>query len=822
MRLVTVLLVLLICASLASAFSLPTPSIPSPIPIPTPSLDLGIPGLNLVRSEGPWITTGLGDAVTEVPFLDHYDPRVLAPLAEMPCSPTGQFTLLPGAYDFYAQSYCLHAGAYAPGAHGNGYLNAPLKGPGATFITHILQNSVSHPEVDQHNIQLLIWALLARTPVNQLNPTLQQTAHTLLSDGEIRSLTPDPLIPDALMNQSFVNLPPAVQRALELEANLRNMFANKVADYTQIEGVAVLTGDPPPSKDDRLVPAARWSYRTDGYFVAYVPYGYPRTETQISCPAGLTVERDAAGRLVSITGPRGDKIITEYAADAPGALPGDKGVQVCPFRAIHLSAPDRLHAAGTVTFDLEGAGYTLMGLPSGKGKPVASSVAANLPDRYAWSVAHRQQVEKLLAQAAPPPPTKTPPAVRNAVTGQLVDLGNYAQALWEVLSAARAQNPQVDLLLANPAYEAWQALVIQFGQGQVAPPAPTNAQSWGTLPAFGLGLGFASGTPAAFATLTSAVYGAWTIPQYNPAGNAAQPGNTGSQRLAQSSRGANGDPPTNRNGSTPAYQESYANKDILKRGKDAMDLWAKAMALGDILTGGPVLWIAGQIGGYADPRGMLLGGGIDTIFSMAGDIGKAMGGDPPRSDYDQVATPQAVAFPPYAPGGDVSAAKVQAVNDMLAAAADLWSKLRAGQITRDRLGGAYLTGSQADIDRQGQALIDLKRQCGLAMLVLANRMEALVAITPVDQMVLNVSAADLQTKQAALGANGFGPAKLAAMQFLGLTAAELEAQRQQELALTAPQAPTNLLPAAQAYIAALREWGRMWSSPPPVQQMGGV
>ena len=820
-------MLLAVCLALAcvaaSALDLPIP-VPKP-PIPKPTIQVPIPGLDRLRSEGPWITTSLADVLTEVPFLDHYDPRVLTPLGEMPCSPTGEFLLAPGAYDFFCQSYCLHAGAYAPGAHGNGYVLAPLKGPGAQILDNLLQNSVAHPEIPQQEVQLLIWALLARTPVDKMAPSLQEAAQALLSREDLRQLQRGAaaIIPTDLVNVSFADLPEPVRRALEIENDLRTMFTNKITDYTEIAGVAVQTGDPPPSKEDREIPEGRWSFDPAGYFVAYVPVSYPETALQVSQPGGLIVERDQLGRLTSITGPRGERITTEYAGGISTTVPGDDGVQICPFRAIHLSATDRLHPAGVSTFDAANTGYTLLGLPSGRGTPVLSSAAVNLPDRYAWAVAHRAEVEQLLKTAAASAPAQVPEPVHKATLGQLSDLGNYAQALWQVLSAAAEENDQVDLLLANPAYEAWQALLIQYAQGEIEATAPGEGlRSSAPTSPFRLCLGFfGNGMPGAISTVPMAVYGRRELRPYRPSRGVATPGSTGRQRLSPSGRGLpwfKPRPRPKRNESTPNHQENHASKEVLERSKKVLDRFSKFTSFCDQLTGEAAMWIAGQIGGVADPRGHLLGGITDGIFSMAGDISQALGGDPPRPDFDQVATPQPVVYEPLPEGAGLPPEKLQAYNSMLAASTDLWSKLRAAQITRDRLGGAYLANDEPGIERQAAALINLKRQVGQAMLVLADRMEALIALTPEEtfaQMI--VSAEELQVRQDALRQAGMPTWRVESAQLLGLSEAELATLRERGLALTAGQFEGTYLEAAQGFIASLRECGLMWSTLPTAE-----
>jgi hypothetical protein len=117
----------------------------------------GIPRLSNLTDEKSAITTGLSDAVTEVPFLDDFNPEEPAPLTRLDRGPNNGFILdRPGLFELRCKSYCLHAGSYAP-RKGDGYIYAPLKGPRAKMIQRILQKSVEHPEIPQTMVQTLIW-----------------------------------------------------------------------------------------------------------------------------------------------------------------------------------------------------------------------------------------------------------------------------------------------------------------------------------------------------------------------------------------------------------------------------------------------------------------------------------------------------------------------------------------------------------------------------------------------------------------------------------------------------------------------------------------
>ena len=88
----------------------------------------------------------------------------------------GNFLEVPGHFEFSAQSYCHLAGTYPP-RKADGFLYAPLKGPRAAVISRILRESVRHPEIDQHTIQLLLWGILAKAKVVDMPAPVKSAAY---------------------------------------------------------------------------------------------------------------------------------------------------------------------------------------------------------------------------------------------------------------------------------------------------------------------------------------------------------------------------------------------------------------------------------------------------------------------------------------------------------------------------------------------------------------------------------------------------------------------------------------------------------------------
>jgi hypothetical protein len=250
---------------------------------PTPSVS------SLVEGEPP-ITTSLTDATFEVDLPTPRDP--LRPLTSLPRTASGGFLLRAGFYEMHTQSYCLKAGTHGPGA-GDGYLYAPPKGPARDAVVAIVRNSVAKPQIAQHDIQVLLWAIIARAKFEDLAGELKVVASLLLTAEQLALLnrTALDLVPGPALDSALAQTPGPIRQVLEAEARLRQMLTNPGSSFQQIESVAVLAGMAPWGAGSRQVPPGRWSKHPNGYFVRYMPRGYSYTVTQlwvpIATPPGL-------------------------------------------------------------------------------------------------------------------------------------------------------------------------------------------------------------------------------------------------------------------------------------------------------------------------------------------------------------------------------------------------------------------------------------------------------------------------------------------------------------------------------------------------------
>jgi len=241
----------------------------------------------VLRGDAP-ITTSLPDARWAVDSLDNFTPRESKrSLMQLQRTPNGGFVLQPGYYEFHDRSYCLHAGTHGPGG-GDGYIYAPPKGPAEDAVMTIVRNSVNRPNIPQHDVQVLLWAIIARSKFEDLDSHLKTTATQLLTPRQLAALnrTALDMVPGPALDAATSRMPAFVRQVFMAEAQIRQLVTQPGTSYDQLERVAVLAGMAPMGEGSRAVPSGRWSLHPDGYYIRYLPYSYTNTLVQIWVPQG--------------------------------------------------------------------------------------------------------------------------------------------------------------------------------------------------------------------------------------------------------------------------------------------------------------------------------------------------------------------------------------------------------------------------------------------------------------------------------------------------------------------------------------------------------
>jgi len=465
-----------------------------------------IPSLNdLIKGEPP-ITTSLEDAVYEVPFLDGFDPQDFIPMTRLPRTDQGGFIIrFPGLYHFNSLSYCLKAGTYGP-SKGDGYLFAPLKGPKTDIVQKIIEGSFVHRDIPQRDIQTLLWAIIARTRISDMSREMQVICGRLLSAKDIMELNGGALglIPRDKRDEMLSGVSPHIRMVLEAEADLREMMTKTDAAYEDLEQVAVLTGQPPHDDDARYIPAGRWSYHPEGFFIRYFPYSYTYTQIQIYVPAVFDIVKDDRNRITAIESEYGDRLELVYNdAIAPAAVQGDPDVKGYVIGSISYTTLDFNEPGKRINIEWESNDWTLNGIPHGNGQVGAlTNYYSDFEARYDDAFVLKQQIELLDKQFRPQDDVR-----------DIMDIGHVMVAVSQIIEAAQHdmtgwfENP-VDLVM-----KAWQYAVHMHEQG-------------------GRDEGSYLGSSAKDGNMVQGAY-SWKLPVYDPACNEAQPSGQ-KQRLKMS------------------------------------------------------------------------------------------------------------------------------------------------------------------------------------------------------------------------------------------------------------------------------------------------
>lgn len=467
--------------------------------------------LQRLLEKPPGVTTSIRDAHTEVPFLDGHNPTSSALMAALPRDAENAFFAPPGLYEMQDLSFCIQAGTYGP-TGGDGYALAPLQGELAPVLRTLVRRWVDHPEISQSDLQSLIWALQARTPINELPLELQAVASALLDPGQMDRLSEDVVdrAREEFMAEAMDRVPESVRRVAEVEAELRDLLRSG-ADFEELEAAAVLVGAPSPEELVREVPTLRWNYHPDGYFIRFDPEDYTLTRVQAYVPEAYRLLRDGEGRIVEVAGPRGIRLTLGYADGEAGGREN-----------VGLLRRARLLRGGALQGSWEGEAWTFVGNDLGGGALEGVMTEAEWQARREKAREVREQTRDVMTSASG--------SDRSRPGRDLADLAHLRTAL----SEARGRVPEAFLThLAN----AWQhALCVEAGgcPGPRAAALWIPEEAWGPGemhgPAVHSGIRFYEPVPGA------PLYQSGGGGNMGSGGNVAAPGNTGSQRLLQSGK----------------------------------------------------------------------------------------------------------------------------------------------------------------------------------------------------------------------------------------------------------------------------------------------
>lgn len=194
-------------------------------------------------------------------------------MVEQPQTENGSFVLKPGLYTAEFKSYCLQPGTPDPTPR-DAYFQAPLNHPRKEIIETILKNSQTANDLDQRNIQLLLWGVMSRTEFSKLPTPVQYTGRRLLNSKQIFELNGGVM--------GIVKTVAAVMPSGGTLGDIQDIFNTGVNSYEAYERIAV-----PRTLSQMRNPEFRlnqWYRHAEGYYVRYYPDGYKKTTIQVYVP----------------------------------------------------------------------------------------------------------------------------------------------------------------------------------------------------------------------------------------------------------------------------------------------------------------------------------------------------------------------------------------------------------------------------------------------------------------------------------------------------------------------------------------------------------
>jgi hypothetical protein len=229
------------------------------------------------------ITTSFTDCDTKTTLpADFGNDKEKKWLCEQPFENDKGYKLTPGFYKATVKSFCLKTGTYGP-SKGSGYLYAPLKGTKKDLVYKLITNWKAHEEITQQQLQLLLWAIIAKTKFNNLSPDLKLVATKLLSDDDMAALSKVGMdfVSDELMKKAVLQMPEPAQKIIAIENAMRQKFYAAAVSYQEVEALAMLAGAAPVNNN---IADGLWSVLPNGCYIKYLPAGYTRTVVEIYVP----------------------------------------------------------------------------------------------------------------------------------------------------------------------------------------------------------------------------------------------------------------------------------------------------------------------------------------------------------------------------------------------------------------------------------------------------------------------------------------------------------------------------------------------------------
>lgn len=204
-------------------------------------------------------------------------------LVGLPQTQYGGFVLKPGFYEAEFKTYCLQPGTPDP-HNGDAYVQSPISGYRKDIIESVLLNSREQKDMEQRNIQLLLWSIVSGSNFNNLSYSVQNDAAKLLTPKQIFQLKGGVIgvIKKASYTTGLLNSNSAIKQLFETGVNSYEAYERIAINHEQSQIIK------------RGVKYNQWYRQNENYYVRFIPESYKKVKIQVYVPDGLL---DADGKL---------------------------------------------------------------------------------------------------------------------------------------------------------------------------------------------------------------------------------------------------------------------------------------------------------------------------------------------------------------------------------------------------------------------------------------------------------------------------------------------------------------------------------------------
>lgn len=205
-------------------------------------------------------------------------------LMDLPQTEDGEIVLAEGFYEADFKSYCLQPGTPSPSDR-DAYRQGPLTAYRKDIVETILRNSLKRPDLEQRNIQLLLWSVVSGSDYRRLSWEVQSTAEQLLSRKQIFELRGGVM--------GVVKTVSSVLPETGASNQLKQLFDMGASSYEAYERIAVLQQSSHITRAE--VKKDQWYKQPDGYWLRYFPSSYQHVKIQVYVPKGTLASQKNQG-----------------------------------------------------------------------------------------------------------------------------------------------------------------------------------------------------------------------------------------------------------------------------------------------------------------------------------------------------------------------------------------------------------------------------------------------------------------------------------------------------------------------------------------------